>query len=99
MEKYKTLTVEELIEHEDGSATLRMDMDMDIVEVLVKEGLEEARELMTKEHSDFRIDNNEYELEYTLSNEELDLLMHMGFIRGIRIGLTKLEAEDGMAQN
>ena len=94
MEKYKTLTVEELIEHEDGSATIRMDMDLDITRTLVKEGLAEALELMKKEHPDFRMDNNEYELEYTLSNEELDLLLHMGFIRGLRIGITKLEAED-----
>ena len=49
------ITISELVEHEDGSATYKVDTDREGTELLVQEGL---KQLLAKALEDYEKENN-----------------------------------------
>ena len=93
-EMEQEIEIEEVIDHEDGSATVRMDISERVQRLINKQGLEylikEMRmhdKIEVLEANSFTSDAKTWEL----SDEELNALFHFGFIAAIRAGMGEMQ--------
>jgi len=91
------ISVETIEEHEDGSATMSFDLDTETTRLMLKQGF---KAIMKEEGiKDLVICDPIEPLSkeaktYELSDEEFQLLLHMGVIDAIKEGIKKAEAEE-----
>jgi len=93
------IDIETIEEHDDGSATMSFDFDDETTRLFLKQGF---RSIMKEEGiKDLVICDPIEPLSketrtYELSDEEFQLLLHMGVIDAIKAGINKSENEESM---
>lgn len=78
------------IEHEDGSATIQLDLDEDIQGIIIKQGLLYLIDEMRVTDKVKVLYANEFSEEtkaHELSNDEANALFHFGFLYAIKAGM------------
>jgi len=79
-------------EHDDGSATIRIDIDNELQKILMKQGLNYLIEEMKMHDKVVVLEPNEFSGEATnweLSADEYNALFHFGFISAVKAGIEK----------
>ena len=96
MKEEKSIVVVEVIDHDDGSATITLDLDLETQSMLIKQGLQYLIEEMVVQDEVKVMDANEFSVEtktHELTDEESNALFHFGFIYAIKAGMKKMENE------
>ena len=84
------------VDHEDGSATITMDLDEPTQGILIKQGLQYLIDEMRVTDKIQVLDPNEFSKEnktHKLSDDEANALFHFGFLYAIKAGMKGLENE------
>ena len=92
----ESINIDDVVEHDDGSSTIRMDLDEDVQGMLIKQGLQYLIDEMRVTDKVTVADGNEFSKEtktHQLSNDEANALFHFGFIYAIKAGMKGLENE------
>ena len=96
MIKEEAISINDVVEHDDGSATLRMDLDEETQGILIKQGLQYLIDEMRVTDKIQVLDPNEFSKEnktHKLSDDEANALFHFGFLYAIKAGMKGLENE------
>ena len=86
----------DVVDHEDGSATIRMDLDEETQGILIKQGLQYLIDEMRVTDKIKVLDPNEFSKEtktHKLTDDEANALFHFGFLYAIKAGMKGLENE------
>jgi len=86
----ESISIDEFIENEDGSATLKMDIDAETQSILIKQGLEYLIKEMKMHDKVKVVEPNEIFSDcktWELSNDDANALFHFGFIGAIKSGM------------
>jgi len=90
------VTINEFIEHEDGSATIKMEIASELQQAIFKGGLEYLIREMKMQDKVKVLAPNEFSGEakkWEITDEEYNALFHFGFIDAIKRGMNEI-AED-----
>jgi hypothetical protein len=90
------ININDVVDHEDGSTTITMDLDEPTQGILIKQGLQYLIDEMRVADKVTVSDDNEFSKEnktHQLSNDEANALFHFGFIYAIKAGMKGLENE------
>ena len=96
MKEEKSIGVVEVIDHDDGSATITLDLDLETQSLLIKQGLQYLIEEMVVQDEVKVMDANQFSEKtktHELTDEESNALFHFGFIYAIKAGMKKIENE------
>ena len=96
MVKEEAISINDVVEHDDGSSTITMDLDETTQGILIKQGLQYLIDEMQVTDKVTVADGNEFSKEtktHQLSNDEANALFHFGFIYAIKAGMKGLENE------
>ena len=92
----ESINIDEVVEHEDGSSTIKMDLDEDVQGMLIKQGLQYLIDEMRATDKVTVLDANEFSegtKTHKLSDDEANALFHFGFLYAIKAGMKGLENE------
>ena len=96
MIKEEAISINDVVEHDDGSATLRMDLDEETQGMLIKQGLQYLIDEMKVTDNIKVLDANEFSegtKTHNLTDDEANALFHFGFLYAIKAGMKGLENE------
>ena len=96
MVKEEAISINDVVEHDDGSSTITMNLDEHTQGILIKQGLQYLIDEMRVTDKVRVVDDNEFSKEtktHQLSNDEANALFHFGFIYAIEAGMKGLENE------
>lgn len=97
LKKYETESmITEVIDHEDGSATIMMDLDEETQGMLIKQGLQYIIDEMRNTDKVKVLDANEFSdtnKTYELTDEDANALFHFGFLYAIKAGMEEMDNE------
>jgi hypothetical protein len=86
----ESINIDDVVEHDDGSSTIRMDLDEDVQGMLIKQGLQYLIDEMRVTDKVTVADGNEFSKEnktHKLTNDEANALFHFGFLYAIKAGM------------
>ena len=89
----ESINIDEVVEHEDGSSTIKMDLDEDVQGMLIKQGLQYLIDEMRATDTVTVLDANEFSegtKTHKLSDDEANALFHFGFLYAIKAGMERL---------
>jgi len=87
------VTIDEFIEHEDGSATIKMEIAPELQQAIFKGGLEYLIREMKMQDKVKVLAPNEFSGEakkWEITDEEYNALFHFGFIDAIKRGMNEI---------
>ena len=87
------VTIDEFIEHEDGSATIKMEIDAKLQQAIFKGGLEYLIREMKMQDKVKVLAPNEFSGEakkWEITDEEYNAQFHFGFIDAIKRGMNEI---------
>ena len=88
--------INDVVDHEDGSATITMDLDEETQGILIKQGLQYLIDEMKVTDNIKVLDANEFSegtKTHNLTDDEANALFHFGFLYAIKAGMKGLENE------
>ena len=86
----------DVVEHDDGSSTIRMDLDEETQGILIKQGLQYLIDEMKVTDNMKVLSANEFSegtKTHNLTDDEANALFHFGFLYAIKAGMKGLENE------
>ena len=86
----------DVVENDDGSSTIRMDLDEETQSILIKQGLQYLIDEMRVTDKVTVADDNEFSKEtktHNLTDDEANALFHFGFIYAINAGMKGLASD------
>ena len=89
----ESINIDEVVEHEDGSSTIKMDLDEETQSILIKQGLQYLIDEMRVTDNVEVLDANEFSegtKTHKLSDDEANALFHFGFLYAIKAGMERL---------
>ena len=90
----ESINIDEVVEHEDGSSTIKMDLDEETQSILIKQGLQYLIDEMRVTDKVEVLDANEFSegtKTHKLSDDEANALFHFGFLYAIKAGMEGLK--------
>ena len=90
------ININDVVDHEDGSATITMDLDEETQGILIKQGLQYLIDEMKVTDKVTVADDNEFSKEtktHNLTDDEANALFHFGFIYAITAGMKGLAGD------
>ena len=90
------ISINDVVEHDDGSSTIRMDLDEETQGILIKQGLQYLIDEMKVTDNIKVLDANEFSegtKTHNLTDDEANALFHFGFLYAIKAGMKGLENE------
>lgn len=96
MIKEEAISINDVVEHDDGSSTITMDLDEPTQGILIKQGLQYLIDEMRATDKIKVLDPNEFSKEtktHKLTDDEANALFHFGFLYAIKAGMKGLENE------
>ena len=90
----ESINIDEVVEHEDGSSTIKMDLDEETQSILIKQGLQYIIDEMRATDKVTVLDANEFSegtKTHKLSDDEANALFHFGFLYAIKAGMEGLK--------
>ena len=88
------ISINDVVEHDDGSSTIRMDLDEETQGILIKQGLQYLIDEMKVTDNMKVLSANEFSegtKTHNLTDDEANALFHFGFIYAITAGMKGLE--------
>jgi hypothetical protein len=92
----ESINIDDVVDHDDGSTTIRMDLDEETQSILIKQGLQYLIDEMRVTDKVTVADGNEFSKEtktHKLTNDEANALFHFGFIYAIKSGMKGCDDE------
>jgi hypothetical protein len=89
----EAISINDVVEHDDGSSTITMDLDETTQGILIKQGLQYLIDEMRVTDKVRVVDDNEFSKEtktHELSDDEANALFHFGFLYAIKAGMEGL---------
>ena len=86
----------DVVEHDDGSSTIRMDLDEETQSILIKQGLQYLIDEMKVTDNMKVLEANEFSegtKTHNLTDDEANALFHFGFIYAITAGMKGLDSD------
>ena len=90
------ISINDVVEHDDGSSTIRMDLDEETQGILIKQGLQYLIDEMKVTDNMKVLSANEFSegtKTHNLTDDEANALFHFGFLYAIKAGMKGLENE------
>ena len=90
----ESVRVNEVIDHDDGTSTIKMDIDGPTSKILMKQGLQYLIDEMKMHDKVMVLEPNEFEGDaktWELSDDDANALFHFGFIYAVKAGMKGME--------
>ena len=79
----ESINIDDVVDHDDGSTTIRMDLDEETQSILIKQGLQYLIDEMRVTDNIKVLDANEFSegtKTHNLTDDEANALFHFGFL-------------------